>query len=142
MANPFKGDHVVKITVGDEERDYKFRYDMDALVELEEALDLPIAQIVPLLQVLPIPRLKVLRALMYAGLKANHPEMTPRLAGELLTLMTPETAAPAINEAFALAFPPKEGGGEAGGGADDPTETVPAAGGTGHGSANGQSKTD
>lgn len=110
MANPHKGE--LAITAGG--RPYVLQYTSDSLVELEDALDMGIMAILAELQTWSTDprkmRLKWVRALFWAGLRAHHPEVDLKAAGELITEVEGK-ALQVVNltgEAMGLAF----GGGE------------------------------
>lgn len=85
MANSLKGE--VEVTVaplekGGEASTLTLVYDWDALVTLEDALDMGIIEILALMN--RGLRLKLVRALFWAGLRARHPGIGLGEAAELI----------------------------------------------------------
>ena len=76
MANPARGE--TRIRIG--KQDYVLAYDLNALCEVEYLLG---ASISAVMERLAQPRLRDMRALLWAGLQRRHP-MTVGEAGDLL----------------------------------------------------------
>lgn len=106
MANPHRGS--VALQAGD--RAYMISFSINALCELEDALDKPVSEIVTAIQDPEKVRLGGVRMLLWAGLRDHHPEVTVAEAGEIATDAGFKVAVEKIGEAFKLAFPAaKEG---------------------------------
>lgn len=106
MANPHRGS--VALQAGD--RAYTLSFSINALCELEDALDKPVSEIVATIQDPAKVRLSGVRMLLWAGLRDHHPEVTVAEAGEIATDAGFTVAVEKIGEAFKLAFPAaKEG---------------------------------
>jgi len=99
MGNPLKGE------VGFEAGAASFTlvYNIDALCTLEDRLDLSVAEIGERMG--KTMRLGFLRAVFHAGLRAHHPEVTERQAGELISVVGLAETGDLIGKAFTLAFP-------------------------------------
>lgn len=97
MANPARGE--VAFTVADTE--YTLKYSTNAICELEERLDKGLNTIVANME-----RLTTVRALMWAGLRAKHPDVSIQQAGELIDKMGMAQATEIIGQALTTAFPP------------------------------------
>lgn len=100
MANPLRGEH--SFTCGD--TTYTLSFSTNALVEAEDALGQPITEIVNNLQ-----SLKVLRALMWAGLQGEKRPV--KAVGDLIDTMGVPAAMDAVAAALNAAFPRSDGGG-------------------------------
>lgn len=108
MANPHRGS--VALQAGD--RAYAISFSINALCELEDALDKPVSEIVALIQDPARMRLSSVRVLLWAGLRDHHKNdvETVEQAGEIATDAGLKVAVEKIGEAFKLAFPAaKEG---------------------------------
>lgn len=101
MANPHRGE--VALTVGD--REYKLSFSVNALCELEDALALPVAKIVNLLNDPENIRLSTVRTIIWASMRDHHEDVSVKDAGTIAT----EAGIPAVMEkigaAMQLAFP-------------------------------------
>lgn len=108
MPNPHKGD--VELKAGD--ATYVLRYSIDAICSLESELDKGFPAIAAEMGDPGKMRLSVVRQVLFAGLRENHPDITLKQAGELIV-----TAGGAIvvlgkiAEAFGAAFPEAEASG-------------------------------
>lgn len=105
MANRHKGD--VSVKVG--EREFIFRFSIDALCQLEEQTGKTIIEIG---QILNSGRIGVTltRSLVWAALREHHPEITLKEAGEMLPDMGGAVGAMGpITQAFGAAFPERSG---------------------------------
>ncbi|MBE7117266.1 hypothetical protein FT641_27220 [Bacillus paranthracis] len=91
MANTQRGES--KITLGDKEFD--LRYDLNAFVEIEEAMGVPMSEIGNIKI-----SMKNIRSMLRAGVLHEHPEMTEREIGSLVTM---ENFAE-VQKAVAVAF--------------------------------------
>ncbi|SMO48822.1 gene transfer agent family protein [Melghirimyces algeriensis] len=98
MANKQRG--YVQIEL---DRPRRLKYDMNALTELEDALDRPVTQLND--QSIGI---KELRALLWAGLIHEDRELTLEGAGELVEMENIQTVSEKVTEAMTLAFPPAQ----------------------------------
>jgi hypothetical protein len=102
MANPLRGEASFK--AGDQS--YTLAYDINALCEAEDASGLPIGELLGHLETGA--SLKVLRAVIWAGLQRHHPCGLIE-AGEIIAAATTKIAADAMRKALAGAFPASEG---------------------------------
>jgi len=103
MANQNRGE--VTLPVGDKE--YKLAFSVNALCELEDALDMPVAKIGELLNDSANLRMGTVRKVIWAALRDHHEEIDLKEAGKLATDIP--LVMSKIGEAFRLAFP--SGGG-------------------------------
>lgn len=101
MANPHKGE--VAFEAGG--RTYKLRYSANALCELEDAVDKPLSEIAEILSDPKKMRIKMVRAVLWAGLTDNHLDVTIKDAGLIVGELTMPKALGLIGDAFALAYP-------------------------------------
>lgn len=97
MANREKGE--VSFEAGGKQ--YTLRYSSNALCELEDALNLGINDIIARMKNM---RVKDARAIFWAGLTDNHPDIDLKAAGRMLDEIKIEKATSLITEAFSLAF--------------------------------------
>lgn len=125
-ANPLRGEAEFE-AAGER---YTLSYDVNALILAEEASGMEIDKLLTALE--RGSSLKVLRAMIWAGLQAKH-DCHLIQAGEIIQAATAGIAGDAMRKAIAGAFPPP---------AEAPTENPPkAAGGTGStGSSGGRRK--
>ncbi len=107
------------------------RLSLNVLAELEEKFDMGTAELFAMIETKP--RIKHLIALFHAGMRRNHPELTPEIVGELLGEVVEARGLDAVGDIFsdatAAAFPNRQGGD--GGEADGPLIVQPPAVGTG-----------
>lgn len=108
MANPHRGS--VALQVGD--RAYTLSFSVNAICELEDALDMPVAGIVNLLNEPERVRMSSVRTIIWAALRDHHDEVDEKAAGEIATEVGVPTVMEKIGEAFSLAFPAQEGKGK------------------------------
>ncbi|MDW9877325.1 hypothetical protein GOC31_20850 [Sinorhizobium meliloti] len=110
MANPNRGS--VALQVGD--RVYTLSYSINALCELEDLLEKPVAEIVKAIQTPAELRMSSVRAIIWAGLQDHHEGLTVKEAGQIASEAGMQAALAKAGEAFRLAFPaPAEGGAKA-----------------------------
>lgn len=100
--------------------DYVVRYGFEAYCAIEESMAEPLPQVLTELAS-GKPRLRLLGRVFYAGLREHHPEVTERLAGELIMQAGIPTALKAIENAIRASFPQAEEGASPGNGGEDPT---------------------
>lgn len=105
MANPLKGE--ADLTIGPKEV-YRLVIDINALAEAEDATGMDIDQLLTGLQ--RGRSLKVLRALLWAGLQEHHACHLAR-AGEIMSSAPTGSVHDAVSRAVVGAFPQSEGGG-------------------------------
>jgi hypothetical protein len=105
MANPNRGE--VALAAGG--RAYKLSFSVNALCELEEELDKPVAEIVAAFQDEKHVRLGSIRVLLWAALRDHHDEVTIKEAGLIATDAGIQPVVEAIGQAFRLAFPEAKG---------------------------------
>lgn len=97
MANPSRGE--VTFTVADVE--YTIKFSTNAICELEALQNKGLNEIVGDLE-----RLSTVRALLWAGLHSNHPNVTLKQAGDLIDKLGMVAATDVIGRALNAAFPP------------------------------------
>lgn len=103
MANPNRGE--VALKVGDLE--YKLSFSVNAICELENAMDKPMSEIVASMN--EAMRMSTLRTVVWAGLQDHHEGTTLKEAGKIASDAGIAAISDAIGEAFALAFPEADG---------------------------------
>lgn len=102
MGNPHRGEVTFKVA----DAEYVLKFSTNAICELEDRLDKSLNVIVANME-----RLATVRALLWAGLRAHHPDVTLPQAGEIIDRSGMAAATEAIGKALNAAFPtPSEGG--------------------------------
>ena len=101
MANPARGEVAFKVA----DAEYTLRFSTNAICELEDRLDKGLNVIVANME-----RLSTVRALLWAGLRAKHPEVTMAQAGEVIDACGMAAATEIIGKALTAAFPQAEAG--------------------------------
>lgn len=101
MANPHRGS--VALQAGDQA--YTLSFSVNAICELEAELDKPVAEIIAAIQDPRQLRLSTVRALVWAGLRDHHPDLTVQDAGTMITDAGIQNVVEKVGEAFRLAFP-------------------------------------
>lgn len=109
MANAHRGEVDVEVPSGT----YTMRFSTNAICELEDRVDLGIAEIIARLEDAARMRMSLLRAVVWAGLRGSRPDITIDQAGEVITEAGMTAIVEKVGEAFRLAFPDASGGGEA-----------------------------
>ena len=104
MVNPLRGE--VAMTVGDTA--YKLCFSVNATCALEGLLDKSVNEIIESLQDPKKVRLQTLRALLWASLSDNHPELTLKDAGAIAHALGPAMAMAKVTEAMTLSYPEAE----------------------------------
>lgn len=99
MANPHRGEVTFKAA----DTEYTLAFSTNAICELEELLDNGINAIVANME-----RLMTVRAMLWAGLRTKHPDITLDKAGKLIDICGMLVATDAINKALQVAFPPPD----------------------------------
>jgi len=107
MANPHRGQ--VAITVGDLELTLSFS--VNAICELEDALDLPVSKIAEKLNDPENLRMSLVRTVIWAALQDSHPEIDMQTAGNIATVAGTAKIMEKVGEAFQIAFPDAQKGG-------------------------------
>lgn len=109
MPNPHKGDVTAK--AGDKE--YTFRFSIDALCQLEDHTGKTFMEVAKVLESGNV-SMNLTRSLVWAGLREHHPKVSVKEAGDLIIEMGGVAGImPTVAEALASAFPEaKEVGGE------------------------------
>lgn len=102
MANPFRQEHKI---IGESGRTYSLKYSMNAVVELEEALRMPISQFTQLAHNFGV---REARALLWAGLLHKQKDLTIEQAGDILEDIGLEKASKEAAEALGEALNPKK----------------------------------
>ena len=100
MANPLLGEVAFKAA----DAEYTLKFSTNAICELEELLNRGLNEIVSDLE-----RLSTVRALLWAGLRAKHPDVTLKMAGEIIDKSGMVAATDVIGTALKAAFPPPGG---------------------------------
>lgn len=107
MANPHRGE--VALKVGDLE--YKLSFSINAICELEDALDMPVAQVAERMKDAGNLRMSLVRTVVWAALGDHQEGITAKEAGRIVTEAGIPAVMEAIGKAFSLAFPEVEGKG-------------------------------
>lgn len=108
MANTLRGEVSFE---GPEGQPYKLAYPINALIVLEDALDMTVAEIGACMQ--RGMRLGMLRTVFWAGLQGSQPNITESIAGDLMQEVGANEVGVLIAEAFTAAFPTAKGEGDA-----------------------------
>lgn len=109
MANSLKGEVELKAGAAT----LTLVFSINAIIELETLIDMGVNEIAELLGNPETIRLGTWRAILWAGLRENHPGYTLADAGRILGEATLAITAEAIGEALTLAFPNEDvAGGE------------------------------
>jgi len=101
MTNPLRGH--IDLAAGD--TTLTLRFSVNAIVAVEDALDVPIVKVADLFTDVENLRIGKLRTLFRCALVDTHPELTDEQAGELMEVAGMEKSASALGRAFATAFP-------------------------------------
>lgn len=101
MANPNRGE--VTLTVGDQE--YTLSFSINAICELEDVLDAPVAKIADGLNDASTVRMSMVRTVIWAALRDHHEDVSIKEAGLIATAAGIPAVMDAIGKAFSLAFP-------------------------------------
>lgn len=101
MSNPHRGE--VALPAGD--ATYTLVYTTNAVCALEEDLGQSLAEIVN-----GMGRLKVMRAVLWAGLLERHQLGKPEDAGPIMDAAGVPAVVEAVNRAISSAFPPPDAG--------------------------------
>lgn len=99
MANPHRGEVTFKAA----DTEYTLVFSTNAICELEELLDKGLNAIVANME-----RLMTVRAMLWAGLRTKHPDITIAKAGELIDTCGMLVATDVIDKALQAAFPPPD----------------------------------
>ena len=101
MPNPHRGE--VALDAG--ERSLTLRFDINALCELEGAVGEPAQVFLAKVQKVGQTGLTQLRAIVWAGLRYYHPELSMRDAGDVIDEAGPRASYAAFVAAINAAFP-------------------------------------
>ena len=101
MANPHRGEVEMKAPSGT----FTLRLSINAIAEIENLLDQGINEIAASLADASRMRLATLRAIVWGGLRENHPDLTLFAAGDLISEVGVDGITDAVQQAFTLAFP-------------------------------------
>lgn len=104
MANPHTGERSFEVGGAT----YTLRFTVNALCELEDAVGSSVSELGAALADPTRARVKLMRALLWAGLRDRHPQLTIEDAGALLDDGGAQRIMPLVAEAFSLAFPAPE----------------------------------
>lgn len=104
MANPNRGE--VALPVGD--REYKLSFSINAICELEDAINMPVSKIADGLIDASNIRMSTIRTVIWAALRDHHANVTVQEAGQIASEAGIPAVMEAIGKAFALAFPEAE----------------------------------
>ena len=107
MANPNRGE--VALHVGDLE--YTLSFSINAVCELEDAMDMPVAKIADSLNDTANVRMSMIRTVIWAALRDHHEAVTVKEAGKIASDAGIPVVMEAIGKAFAAAFPEAQGKG-------------------------------
>lgn len=99
MANALRGEVPLPGT------EYVLRYDVNALCEVEDATKDNILEVISKLQD-GKPSFKIIRLLLWAGLRSGTPGITVEEAGRIMQDAGIQNTAEAIGEAFTASFVP------------------------------------
>lgn len=105
MGNPHRGE----VTFEVEGKPYKLCFSANALCEMESALNLGINEISERMSKVEKLRMTTVRAVFWAGLTDNHPDVSIKDAGLLISAISMARVVELIGEAFSLAFPEASG---------------------------------
>ncbi len=105
MANPNRG--AVKLLAAG--TTYNLSFSVNAICELEEELDKPIAEIIASIQKPDQLRMVSVRALVWAALRDHHEDLAIKEAGLIVTDAGFQVAIEKVGEAIRLAFPEAKG---------------------------------
>lgn len=108
MPNPHRGE----VAIEGPEGPLTLRFSINAICEVEAALDQPVQQMLAAFETPQGVPLRMIRTLLWGGLIDRHPQMTPAGAGEIMQHLGVPRAVAAIGEALALAFPAAGGDGK------------------------------
>ncbi len=103
MANPNRGG--VAVRVGDDE--WTFSFSINALCELEDLLDKPVAQIVTALGDAENMRISDVRAMVWAALLDHQEGIDLKGAGDVASKVGTMDCLEKVGKALELAFPAK-----------------------------------
>lgn len=106
MANLNRGQ--VALPVGDQE--YTLSFSINAVCELEDALDMPVAKIADALNDQSNVRMSMIRTVIWAALRDHHEDVTIKEAGRIASDAGIPIVMEAIGRAFAAAFPQEAAG--------------------------------
>ncbi|MFC0246791.1 GTA-gp10 family protein [Falsochrobactrum ovis] len=109
MANHYRGS--VALQVGDQA--YTLSFSVNALCELEDLLNLPVAKIAATMNDAEDVRISTVRALVWGALRDHHSEIDLKGAGDIASTAGIPACMEAIGQAFRLAFPQEEAKGTA-----------------------------
>jgi hypothetical protein len=104
MANPHRGQ--VALKAGD--REFTLSFSINATCNLEDHFDLPIAKIAKKLEKADEIRMGDIRAIIWAALGDNHPEIDLLEAGRIASAAGTEVVLAAVTQCFIAAFPASE----------------------------------
>lgn len=104
MANPNRGE--VALPVGD--REYRLSFSINAICELEEALNMPVSKIADGMNDAGSIRMSMIRTVVWAALQDHHDGVSVKEAGQIASEAGIPAVMEAIGKAFALAFPEAE----------------------------------
>lgn len=96
MANPHRGE----VTFEVDGKSYTLMLNTNAICELEAEMNKGIDEIA-----MSMTRLSTLRGMLWAALRAHHPEVTLPEAGAMIDKVRRTSAMKAVNDALAAAFP-------------------------------------
>ena len=106
MANPVKGD----VSFEHNGTSYRLRYSTNALCELEEKMGDGVMQVAAKMQNVDKMRVGTMRAMFWAGLLDQNPDLSEADAGKVMDAIGILKAVELCGEAFGLAFPGSGGG--------------------------------
>lgn len=103
MVRKLKGEVSLQV----EEQTFQLVYDVNALCAIEDVLDKSVLEVMTSIK--GMPKLGLVRALVWAGLRRHHEQMSLNDAGDLVMAAGMGPALMAVQEGIQAAFPqPKE----------------------------------
>lgn len=101
MANPAKGEVAFKVA----DAEYTLKFSTNAICEMEEAVSKGLNSILQNME-----RLSYVRALLWAALRAKHPDISLAATGEIIDRAGMKSTTDAVGKAIAIYLPkPPEG---------------------------------
>ncbi|WP_052731802.1 GTA-gp10 family protein [Devosia geojensis] len=105
MVNPLRGEVALEV----EGETYTLCLDINAIIEVENLLDIGIAEVAGLFSEPGRVRAGYVRAMLWAALQRHHPHIELRMAGDLLVKVGLARVIETLGETLDAAFPSEEG---------------------------------
>lgn len=109
MANKDRGEISLKV----DGKTYTLCFDVNALCEVEDLLGRGIPHIMADMQSAETMRFGTVRGLLWGALQRHHPEMTVKMAGEMVSAVKLDKAMAAIGDALNASNPDEDEPGNA-----------------------------